>query len=448
MALPLVPSPVAQEKQSYKNKTNNLMTWHTQNSEPTISSLVPGVVSLPIFCLDTYLSELAKSSNTLATSYSPDSETASSQSSQSGTTSAHSTASLGADLLTSSAVDFPAKTLAPQGKARVLAESEAVYGVRWHASFAKCDPDTHLWKTPQCSLLGDLEPFSETWPRWGMMQNGVCSERVTPEHLTSEIESGYSLPTPTKMDATLGTLGKAGAKGKHSVQLSHLANSGALIYENPHEVQDLLRSQGLLSKAERKEINLPLSRPESMKPRQVPTRKGDQMRWETSEEYWSRQDPPAKNNPAQNFPTPYGLSANQGQGGGEFEKAIRHWPTPTVAEATKIPATANYGQIGLNNHPLIRGLPTRPKGEKSRDGGTSTPQKVPTPQARDWKGRSGRSIKGTETDVPNYAFQKEGKGQLNPSWVEWLMGWPISWTAMKHLSLEEFRAWLRASRIE
>jgi len=29
------------------------------------------------------------------------------------------------------------------------------------------------------------------------------------------------------------------------------------------------------------------------------------------------------------FPTPYGLSANQGQGDGEFGKAIRHWPTPT-----------------------------------------------------------------------------------------------------------------------
>jgi hypothetical protein len=23
-------------------------------------------------------------------------------------------------------------------------------------------------------------------------------------------------------------------------------------------------------------------------------------------------------------------------------------------------------------------------------------------------------------------------GSLNPTWVEWLMGWPVGWTALKH----------------
>ena len=92
-----------------------------------------------------------------------------------------------------------AKTLVPQGKALALMASEAAYGERWHASFAKYDPATHLWKTPQCSLLGDYIEFSETWPKWGMMQNGVCSERVTPELTTSAIASG-SWPTPCTRD--------------------------------------------------------------------------------------------------------------------------------------------------------------------------------------------------------------------------------------------------------
>jgi hypothetical protein len=32
-------------------------------------------------------------------------------------------------------------------------------------------------------------------------------------------------------------------------------------------------------------------------------------------------------------------------------------------------------------------------------------------------------------------------GQLNPDWVEWLMGWPVGWTSLEPLSAERFRAW-------
>ena len=52
-----------------------------------------------------------------------------------------------------------------------------------------------------------------------------------------------------------------------------------------------------------------------------------------------------------------------------------------------------------------------------------------TPQARDWKGESGPSIKGTEMDLP-MQVKKQSPGQLNPSWVEWLMGYPIGFTAL------------------
>jgi hypothetical protein len=52
------------------------------------------------------------------------------------------------------------------------------------------------WRTPQCSLLEDLDVFSETWPRWGMMRDGECWERTIPELPTNEI--GFGLwPTPT-----------------------------------------------------------------------------------------------------------------------------------------------------------------------------------------------------------------------------------------------------------
>ncbi len=29
-------------------------------------------------------------------------------------------------------------------------------------------------------------------------------------------------------------------------------------------------------------------------------------------------------------------------------------------------------------------------------------------------------------------------GQLNPPWVEWLMGWPIGWTDLKPLEMDKF----------
>jgi len=47
----------------------------------------------------------------------------------------------------------------------------------------------------------------------------------------------------------------------------------------------------------------------------------------------------------------------------------------------------------------------------------------PTPQSRDWKGPQGQSYKGIAHDLPGQIG-----GQLNPTWVEWLMGFPGEWT--------------------
>jgi hypothetical protein len=38
---------------------------------------------------------------------------------------------------------------------------------------------------------------------------------------------------------------------------------------------------------------------------------------------------------------------------------------------------------------------------------------------------------------------KEGVGgKLNPTWVEWLMGWPLGWTDLKPLEMDKFQKWL------
>jgi hypothetical protein len=35
-------------------------------------------------------------------------------------------------------------------------------------------------------------------------------------------------------------------------------------------------------------------------------------------------------------------------------------------------------------------------------------------------------------------------GKLNPTWVEWLMGWPVGWTDLKPLAMDRYRQWLHS----
>jgi len=91
------------------------------------------------------------------------------------------------------------KTSAQLAKAQESTVSEADSGRTWQGSFAKYDHDMSLWKTAQCSLLGDSEEFSETWPRWGSMLNGELLERQISELRTNGIEFGL-WPTPCSSD--------------------------------------------------------------------------------------------------------------------------------------------------------------------------------------------------------------------------------------------------------
>jgi hypothetical protein len=156
--------------------------------------------------LDGEQSALLSGSRTQQAYCAPDKMMDFSRLSQFGMTYKPLTENLGEELLTLYLAGFHAKTSAPQEKAQELTENEAGCGEKWHASFTKYDPDLRLWKTHQCSLLGDLEPFLETWPQWGLMRNGECWEQRTLEQITNGTEFGFSVnispppptwPTPT-----------------------------------------------------------------------------------------------------------------------------------------------------------------------------------------------------------------------------------------------------------
>ena len=99
----------------------------------------------------------------------------------------------------------------------------------------------------------------------------------------------------------------------------------------------------------------------------------------------------------------------------------KYWPTPD----------ANCGQRGTQPN----WTPKRKSGQPAqytinqavRDG-------YATPTARMWKD-NGKSPSELNQDSETLAVQ--AGGQLNPTWVEWLMGWPLGWTDLKPLGMDK-----------
>ena len=103
------------------------------------------------------------------------------------------------------------------------------------------------------------------------------------------------------------------------------------------------------------------------------------------------------------------LSALRTEGEGSSSSAL--WKTPD--------AHADRGAVSAEKYVerAEKGLPLTLNYQVAY--GTPDPSKLwPTPAARDCKGAN--SMEHLET---------EG-GQLNPDWVEWLMGFPVGWTSL------------------
>jgi hypothetical protein len=108
-----------------------------------------------------------------------------------------------------------------------------------------------------------------------------------------------------------------------------------------------------------------------------------------------------------------------------------NWPTPTCQDANK--ATKKYRENHQNNLTAM----------------VFNPHKMfPTPTSRDYKGgykteslirKDGKSR--ALDALPNAVLDGKGvetvTGHLNPTWVEWLMGWPLEWTDLKPLEMDK-----------
>jgi hypothetical protein len=235
----------------------------------------------------------------------------------------------GEELLTLYLEDFHAKTSVPQEKEQELTENEAECGEKWRASFTKYDHNTHSWKTHQCSLLEDLELFSETWPQWGLMRNGECWEQRTLEQTIRGTESGLleKIPTPQARDWK-------GSSGRSM--------------------------KGL-------EYDLPTHAKKWPTPDANCGTRGTELEWSPKRESGQKAQ----------------FSLNQ---------AIKMWPTPQASD--------NRDRGNMSNPSIQRRVAI------------------------------GKQIMLSQSVDPT-------SGQLNPTWVEWLMGWPLGWTDLKPLETDK-----------
>tara|TARA_Y100001973_G_C5192780_1_gene332088 strand:+ start:780 stop:1745 length:966 start_codon:yes stop_codon:yes gene_type:complete len=117
--------------------------------------------------------------------------------SRSGTTFKPLTDALGEAVLMSFLEAFPVLTSPLPEKAQELTESSQACGHTWQELLVKYDPDLSSWRTAHCLWEEDLPECSVTLPRWGMMQNGECWERITLPPLISATGSGLLVGTPT-----------------------------------------------------------------------------------------------------------------------------------------------------------------------------------------------------------------------------------------------------------
>jgi hypothetical protein len=213
-----------------------------------------------------------------------------------------------------------ARTLASLESRQVyLRAPDQVFTEKSCVSLASFDRDSCSWKTYQQSLVTGWEPFSETWPRWGMTQGGSAYAHPMSERRITETD-GFYLPTPT-------------------------VTSGA------------------------------------------------QVAWDKT--------------PGQT-------------GGTTLAGWVRYWPTPSASHSETRPAKT-----------------WNPKSQSGRSLGCMAATGMwPTPTAHNAKETGAASQMNRKT----VQLGDMAGGQLNPTWVEWLMQFPIGFTVLRDWAMPKSRS--------
>jgi len=127
---------------------------------------------------------------------------------------------------------------------------------------------------------------------------------------------------------------------------------------------------------------------------------------------------------------PPAITADEYRGKGR--KAAQRWPTPDASDWKQDGLKASQRRLDLYStcslNAAVRMWPT-PTAHTQGDWQTYIQQHFSAETRKEWIAEG--------NPLPT------GQGQLNPTWVEWLMDWPQEWTAPGPLSPQTYHAWLR-----
>lgn len=102
--------------------------------------------------------------------------------------------------------DSLARTLVSlESRQAYLREPDQVFTEKSCVLLTRYDQSIYSWRMSQQSFLTDSEPFSETWPRWGMTQDGAAYAHPMSERRITETD-GSQWPTPRANSAMAATI--------------------------------------------------------------------------------------------------------------------------------------------------------------------------------------------------------------------------------------------------
>ena len=245
-------------------------------------------------------------------------------------------------------------------------------------AFGSYDPVTSSLRTFQVSLLTEERESLETLPPAGTMRNGRLFQRqpLVPRtsgtgSFSSADSEGHQAEFPTPASTAYGSSGNAGVNNTVSAGRPSLEQMAARGLWPTPQAHDTGRTPEAHMEAKK---NMPGGPPSKATSLSVMVKGAEKGMW----------------------PTPTAQDAHNDAGPSQWERnsdplnvAVKRWPTPTAGEWQMFSA---------------------PKS---------------SPSGPDYA-RAGREESGGDDLATQVA--RGTPGQLNPTWVEWLMGFPLGWT--------------------
>jgi DNA (cytosine-5)-methyltransferase 1 len=269
---------------------------------------------------------------------------------------------------------------------QVSGEVKKTRGICGHGSeqpLANYDPDTQSWKMyGDISLWGDC-PLLVNLPISGMTQNGVLFLQHPWEPITGETES-LLWPTPTtqEVEHPQAELTETGRRKSKNGNTSHSLGLADAVQMWPTPTVD-----------DSKNVN--------PKPNRIAGLVAAVNKWPTpvASDAWTGD-----------------LKSTQQTEGSRhslnLSTAVQKWPTPTASD-------------------------WKGRGPNSKQQGLSEVVKYPTMSASGMGNTGSQQMlqrhvdSGSLTEEEKRGMTAGNGGRLNPTWVEWLMGFPTGWTDLE-----------------